>query len=112
MRTWILWTTKLVAEADLRHFASAEGGYWNDVVGDEAVVERGSARVFMSAARVDDEENVMRDDVTRAEAQMRALPAGVVFMRIGHAPGSTDLAEELSARAISKWGGFIDRNEA
>lgn len=112
METWIVWTTAAVNESALRRFAEAHGGYWNEVVGDEAVIERGDARVFVSSALNNDGNNVMPEDVARATAQMGYVPAAMVSMRIGHSNSSRELAAEVAARAIKEWGGFLDRNEA
>ena len=111
MQTWIVWTSRPVNERALRAFAEAFGGYWNEVVGDEAVIERGDARVFVSSALADDVENVIPDDVVRATAQMGDVPSSMVSLRIGHSNGSTQLAEEVATRALKDWGGCLDRNE-
>lgn len=111
MQTWIVWTTEAVTEAALRRFAEASGGYWNEVVGDEVVIERVDARVFVSSASTDDEDNVIADDLARATAQMGHSPTSMLSMRIGHASGSVRLAEDVAARAIREWGGILDRNE-
>lgn len=102
MQTWIVWTTQAVNENVLRWFAEACGGYWNEVVGDEAVLERGDARVFLSTADRDDEQNVMRDDVARASAQMGDDPASMLSIRIGHGAGSMELAEDIARRAVKE----------
>jgi len=111
MQTWMIWTTEAVNDDALRRFAEANGGYWNDVVGDEVVIERGNARVFVSSALTDDETNVMPDDVARAASQIGRVPASMLSMRIGHVSGSTQLAEDIAARAVKEWGGFLDHNE-
>ena len=111
MQTRIVWTTQPVNDHALRRFAEAYGGYWNDVVGDEVVIERGVARVFVSSALADDETNVMPDDVARVASRIGQVPASMVSFRIGHANGSTRLAEDLATRAVKEWGGFWDRNE-
>lgn len=99
-------------ENALRRFAEGCGGYWNDAVGDEAVIERDDARVFIATALTNDAENVITDDLDRATARMGYAPRSMLSMRIGHATGSVPLAEDVAALAIREWGGFLDRNEA
>lgn len=110
MLTWMIWTESPVTEAALRKFAEAESGYWNDTVGDEAIIERGEARVFISAAPTSDETNVFPDDVAFATSTLGRTPATVLWITVGHASGSLPLAEEVAAHAINLWGGFLDRN--
>jgi hypothetical protein len=107
----MIWTETPINNDALRQFAEEHGGYWNEAVGDEAVIERGDARVFLSTASAADEDNVMPDDREFATSRLGRIPTSMVSIRIGHAPGSVPLAEETAVRAIAVWGGFLDQNE-
>ena len=107
----MVWTVVPVTDAELRLFAEERGGYWNDAVGDEAVIERGNGRVFIGAALSTDRSNVTCEDVNRATSRMGTVPASMVAITIGHGAGSSDLAEEVAKQAIVRWGGFLDRND-
>ena len=106
MRTWMVWTVSPITDGSLRDFAALFGSA--DYANDGAVIERGEARVYISHADVDDEENVLRDDVEYATRELGVRPASMLSMRIGH--DALDLAEAVGAMAIEKWGGLVDRN--
>jgi hypothetical protein len=110
MLTWMIWTDAPVTNDALRQFTNANDGYWNEAVGDEGVIERGEARVFISTASATDQNNVMSDDLAFATSQMGSVPASMLSVRIGHSNGSIRLAEDIATKVISAWGGFLDRN--
>lgn len=112
MQTWIVWTDAPVTDTELRRFAEKNGGYWNDAVGDEAVIERGNARVFMGTAMANDRSNVTAEDVDRATSKRGSTPVSMVSLTIGHAEGSSELAEDIARRVINAWGGLLDYNTA
>jgi hypothetical protein len=108
VRTLLVWTAERVTENDLRAFAETEGGYWNDVVGGEAVIERGTGRVFLAVdANADD---ALVEDFEYATKQLGSKPVSVVYVKIGHGE-SEPLAEDVATRVVQRWRGFIDRNE-
>lgn len=98
-----------MTESDLRLFAEDRGGYWNDVIGGEAVIERGNSRVFIGVS--EDADESLPDDLEYAVKQLGKKPASMLSVRIGHARGSLDLAEDVAGEAVRKWGGYVDRNE-
>jgi len=110
MQIWMVWTTTPITPISLREFTQAFGGSSGETV-DEAIIEHSDARVYISRADVSDQENVLRADVEYATEQMGASPASMLSMRIGHGSGSLLLAEDISSKAIQRWGGFLDRNE-
>ncbi len=110
MQTWIVWTIEPVTDTALRQFAEQEGGYWNDVIGGEAVIRRGDMSVFIAAAMTDDETNVMPEDVDRAAATMTRVPASMVSITFRSSEESSEVAEAIALRMINRWGGFLDRN--
>ncbi|MFZ2490163.1 MAG: hypothetical protein WA208_01630 [Thermoanaerobaculia bacterium] len=108
-RTLLVWTDMPVQELALRAFAEGRGGYWNEVVGGEAVIERGNARVFIAVT--ERAEEAFADDLDFAVSEMGSRPASMLSIRIGHAEGSVELAEEIAAESVANWGGFLDRNQ-
>ena len=53
----------VVTDETLRLFAERNGGYWNDVLGGEAIIPRGNACLYIAAAMTDDDGNVMPEDL-------------------------------------------------
>jgi hypothetical protein len=106
MRTWMIWTVAPISDPALREFAALLGS--KDTVNDDAVIEDGGARVYISRADVDDQENVLIDDVEYATQELGFRPASMLSMRIGH--DALALAETVAAMAIKRWGGLLDRN--
>jgi hypothetical protein len=109
MRTWMIWTENPVDESALRCFAESQGGRWNDALGDEAVIERGDGAIFIGV--VPNAADALPDDVEFATERLGAEPASMLSMRVGHGVDSIPLAESVAARAVTQWGGFLDRNE-
>lgn len=50
MRVWMIWTRGEITNEALNDIVSTLQGYWKDEGGREAVIERGDARVFVSAS--------------------------------------------------------------
>jgi len=111
MQTWMVWTKTPVTSRSLQQLAQ-ELGSTAEALEDQVIIEHGDARVYISRADVNDEENVLRDDVEYATRHLGTSPVSMVSMRIGHGSGSVNLAENIAFKAIQMWGGFLDRNEA
>lgn len=109
MQTWLVWTTERVTEDALRDFAESEGGYWNDVVGGEAVIERGAGRVFVAVDT--DADDALVDDFEYPTRRLGSKPTSVVYLRIGHDRESMSIGEDVALKTVQRWRGFIDRNE-
>jgi hypothetical protein len=106
----MVWTEKPISTVSLRQFARDLGSTTSEV-NDDAVIERGEARVYISRADPSDQENVLPDDVEYAKKRMGTTPASMLSIRIGHGIGSVDLATDVAGRAVETWGGFLDENE-
>lgn len=103
-------TTEEVSSAQLRKFVELHGGHWNlEQALDQGVIERGKARVFVSATGQVDL-SYEKDEVAKLEELLGAQPKTVIDIEIGHAEGSRQLAEGFVRDVLAKWGGYYDDN--
>jgi len=103
-------TIEPVSTAELRQFVESHGGQWNlEETLDQGVIERGSARIFVSATGQVDlayEE----DELAKLEQLLGAPPKTIIDIEIGHGVGSGELAEGFVREVVAHWGGYFDDN--
>jgi hypothetical protein len=109
MHTWMIWTRVPVADESLNGIVAARGGYWKEEGGREAVLDEGTARVFISASSNLSE--AYADDVEHATELLGERPKGIVWINVGHGDASERLAETIAAEVVRQWPGVLDKNE-
>jgi len=104
-------TKEPVNSAKLRQFVESHGGHWNleEAALDQGVIERGRARIFVSATGQVDL-SYGDDDLAKLEELLGAPPNTVIDIEIGHAEGSRELAEGFVRDVMAQWGGYFDDN--
>jgi hypothetical protein len=71
-------------------------GRWDDEAGlNQGVVERDRAIVYVSIESVEDLEP---EEVQQVRSRLGAAPLALVVLRVGRAPGSSELAEHVTER--------------
>jgi hypothetical protein len=105
----MVWTRDAITNEALDDIVSALHGYWKDEGGREAVIEDGSARVFVSASS--DLGDAYDDDVRAATEELQETPKGIVWINVGHGNGSDMLAGRIAEMILNRRPGVLNRNE-
>ncbi|HEV7923209.1 MAG TPA: hypothetical protein VGR02_20700 [Thermoanaerobaculia bacterium] len=105
----MIWMRGEITNEALIDMVSTLQGYWKDEGGREAVIERGDARVFVSASS--DLSDAYQEDVQLAAEQLQQVPKGVVWINVGHGSGSDVLAQKVATMILNRWAGVLDRDE-
>jgi len=110
MRNIVVVIPTEVTQSMVRTMVESLGGYWNaEATLDQGVVERGDAVVYVSSSQ-DLDPDYDAEDIKILTQLLGQAPRAVVDIHLGHASGSTWLAEEVAREVIKRWGGFLDDN--